>query len=255
MRRPIFAGNWKMNLTIDEGLALAGAVHAGTTDVAEQVEIIVSPTAVALYPTAKALGDSHVAVAAQNCHWVSNGAYTGELSPTQLKAAGCTHVIIGHSERRTLFGETDDGVSRKARSLLDHGLTPIICVGETLAEREGEQTLDVVSRQINAALAALSGDEIKRSIIAYEPVWAIGTGRTATPAQAQEVHSAIRSLVSERFGVDVGDAVRILYGGSVKPANIAGLMSQPDIDGGLVGGASLKADSFNQIARYQEGSN
>lgn len=254
MRRPVFAGNWKMNLTVDEGLALVDGIHKGTAHLAEGVEIIVAPTAVALYPTAVALKDSHVAVSAQNCHWVAKGAYTGELSPAQLQAAGCTHVIIGHSERRSLFGETDEGVSRKARSLHDQGLIPIICVGESLSERESEETLEVVTRQLDAALAALSGAEIKRTIVAYEPVWAIGTGRTASPAQAQAVHEAIRKMISDRFGDEVGAEVRILYGGSVKPDNIAGLMAQADIDGGLIGGASLTADSFNQIAGYQEGS-
>lgn len=254
-RRPILAGNWKMNLTLDEGLALVGALHKGSADIAEQVEVVVAPTAVALYATAQALSESHIEVAAQNCHWVSKGAYTGELSPPQLKAVGCTSVIIGHSERRALFGESDEWVSRKARSLHDHGLRPIICVGETLGEREGGETLDVVSRQLGAALDALSGAEVKRSVIAYEPVWAIGTGRTATPAQAQEVHKEIRAFVADRFGAEVADAIRILYGGSVKPSNVVGLMAQPDIDGALVGGASLTAENFTPIIRYQEGTN
>ncbi|MCB9541422.1 MAG: triose-phosphate isomerase [Myxococcales bacterium] len=250
-RRPIIAGNWKMHLTIAEGLALAAAVRDRCNRFRE-VDVLLGPPATALYAIGKRLEGSRVGLAAQNCHHADKGAYTGELSPVQLADAGCTHVIIGHSERRTLFGETDAGVAKKARSLHDHGLVPIICVGETLAEREANQTKAVVARQIAAALAPLSADELARSVIAYEPVWAIGTGKTATPEQAQDVHAAIRRQLAEIAGPSVAEQVRIQYGGSVKPDNIRALMAQPDIDGALVGGASLDADGFARIVAFEE---
>lgn len=250
-RRPIIAGNWKMNLTVAEGLALASAVRDRCSRF-RGVDVVVGPVAVALYPIAQRLADSPIAVAAQNCHWADKGAFTGELSPPQLAEAGATYVIIGHSERRTLFGETDENVGKKARSLHDHGLIPIICIGETLAEREAGQTIAVVTRQLDAAIASLDGGELARSVVAYEPVWAIGTGKTATPDMAQDVHAAIRARLAKAAGDDVASRVRIQYGGSVKPHNIRALMAQPDIDGALVGGASLTADSFAKIVSFEE---
>ncbi len=250
-RTPIIAGNWKMNLTVSEGLALASAVRDRCNRF-RSVEVVLGPTALALHPIAKRLEGSRIGLAAQNCHPEAQGAYTGELSPVHLKDLGCTHVIIGHSERRTLFGETDEGVAAKARSLHDHGLTPIICVGETLAQREAGQTKAVVARQIAAALAPLSPDEVARSVIAYEPVWAIGTGKTATPEQAQDVHAAIRNQIADIAGKAAAEAVRLQYGGSVKPTNIRALMAQADIDGALVGGASLDAESFTGIVAFEE---
>lgn len=250
-RRPIIAGNWKMNLTIAEGLALASAVRDRCARF-RGIDVVVGPAAMALHPIIKRLEGSPIGVAAQNCHWEEQGAYTGELSPAQLADVGCTHVIVGHSERRTLFGETDEGVGKKARALHDRGVVPIVCVGETLDEREAGRTMAVVERQLAAALAPLSADELPGTVIAYEPVWAIGTGKTATPEQAQEVHAFIRGQLRKTAGDAIAERVRIQYGGSVKPANIRALMAQPDIDGALVGGASLDADSFARIVAYEE---
>jgi triosephosphate isomerase len=198
---------------------------------------------------ASVLADSGVQLGAQDVHWEKEGAFTGEVSPGMLRDAGCSQVIVGHSERRQLFGETDAAVNRKVRAVLEAGLSVIMCVGETLAEREGGLTLAVVERQVRGGLQGITPDPASLAV-AYEPVWAIGTGRTATPAQAQEVHAAIRGLIDELLGHAAADAIRILYGGSVKPDNIAELMREPDIDGALVGGASLKADSFAAIARF-----
>jgi triosephosphate isomerase len=250
-RRPIIAGNWKMHLSIAESLALASEVRDRCSRFRDR-DVVVAPAFSALYAVKERLADSRIQVAAQNCHWAAQGAYTGEVSPTQLEDLGCTYVIVGHSERRQFFGETDEWVSRKVRSLHDHGLMPIICIGETLEQREAGETMNVVGTQLEAALAALSGDEARTSVVAYEPVWAIGTGRNATPAQAQEVHAAIRRLIAKRFDASIADAVRIQYGGSVKPENAAELLTQPDIDGALVGGASLKADSFTRIVSFRE---
>lgn len=250
-RRPIIAGNWKMNLTVTEGLALASAVRDRCSRF-RGVDVVVGPAAMALHPIIQRLSDSPIGVAAQNCHWADKGAFTGEMSPAQLAEVGCSHVIVGHSERRTLFGETDANVGKKARALHDHGLIPIICIGETLVEREAGTTLEVVGRQLLAAIAPLDADELARSVIAYEPVWAIGTGKTATPEQAQDVHAAIRERVAGFRGKDVAEQVRIQYGGSVKPINIRALMAQPDIDGALVGGASLDSDSFARIVSFEE---
>lgn len=252
-RRPIIAGNWKMFLTIAESLELASAVrnqcsrHRG-------VEVVVAPTALAIHAVAQRLADSPIGVAAQTCHDADDGAFTGEIAPPLIKAAGARYCIIGHSERRTLFGETDAGVAAKARRLIDHGLVPIICVGESLAVREAGNTEAVVGSQVKAALAQLTPEEVAGSVIAYEPIWAIGTGRTASPAQAQAVHAYIRRLVADVASVDAAERVRIQYGGSVKPQNVDALMAQPDIDGALVGGASLSADSFARIVAFREDS-
>jgi triosephosphate isomerase len=248
MRTPIVAGNWKMNKLIDEAVELASAVAEGESDLSG-VEVIVGPTAACLAPVSDALDGSGVGLAAQNMHWAKSGAYTGELSADMLLDAGCSHVILGHSERRQYFGETDEGVNHKTEVALEKGLTPIVCVGESLDERKGGRTVDKVSFQVRAALAGLDVASVESVVLAYEPLWAIGTGETATPKQAQEVHLAIRSLVGELYGEAAAGAMRILYGGSVKPHNISELIQQPDLDGALVGGASLKADSFLSIAR------
>jgi len=213
--------------------------------------VLVAPPFTALAAIAEALRGSDVFLGAQNMHWEREGAFTGEVSPTMWKQVGCSHVILGHSERRHIFGESDDMVARKTRTAVDNGLTPILCVGETLPERESSLTLEVVERQLERALRALTPDEASHAVVAYEPVWAIGTGRTATPAQAQEVHAFIRKRLSATHGEPAAAALRILYGGSVKPDNVDGLMAEPDVDGALVGGACLKADSFLRIVHYQ----
>jgi triosephosphate isomerase len=249
MRTPVIAGNWKLFKTIAEATGMVNELKplvAGTTG----VEIVVAPVFTALSRTAEALSGSNVRLAAQDCYWEEEGAFTGEVAPKLLVDAGCSHVIIGHSERRQYFGETDETVNKKAKAAIAAGLTAIVCVGETLSEREDDRTFWVIEAQLRGGLDGFSGDQLAKSVIAYEPVWAIGTGKTASDAQAQEVHAFIRSLISKMFGQPVADAIRILYGGSVKPDNVKGLMSQPDIDGALVGGASLKADSFAAIANF-----
>ena len=251
MRRPLIAGNWKMYKTVPEGVALAQEIRAGLALPPKDRDVLVAPPFTALAAIAEALRGSDVFLGAQNMHWEREGAFTGEISPTMLKQAGCSHVILGHSERRHIFGESDDMVARKTRAAVDNGLTPILCVGETLPERESSLTLEVVERQLERALRALTPDEVSRAVVAYEPVWAIGTGRTATPAQAQEVHAFIRKRLSATHGEPAAAAVRILYGGSVKPDNVDGLMAEPDVDGALVGGACLKAESFVRIVHYQ----
>ncbi len=253
-RRPFFCGNWKLNGSIAESLALASEVRNGVASL-HGADVAVGPSFTALHAVAKRLEDGPVAVAAQNCHWEEKGAFTGEVSPSQLVDVGCRYVIVGHSERRQLFGELDAAVNLKARAALRAGLSPIVCVGETLAERDAGETIGRVQAQLDAALADMSDAEIERLVIAYEPVWAIGTGRNATPAQAQEVHHFIRTRVAARAPT-LAPRLRILYGGSVKPDNIRALMAEGDVDGGLVGGASLSASSFVQIVKegIQEGS-
>lgn len=249
MRTPVMAGNWKMHCTADEAVVLATELVERLASGVE-VEVIVSPAYPSLIPVREALAGSAIALAAQNIHWEPKGAYTGEVSAEMAKDAGCTHVIIGHSERRALFGETDASVNRKVIAALAMGLTPIVCVGETLTDREAGSTREVVLSQLDGALEGLDDEAIGQLIVAYEPVWAIGTGHTATPAQAQEVHGWIRERLASLAGYGVADSLRILYGGSVKPDNVAELMGQTDIDGALVGGASLKADSFERIVRF-----
>jgi triosephosphate isomerase len=253
MRKPIIAGNWKMNLTPAESAALAAAVAEATAGATDAVDVVVGPTMVSLAAAAEALSGGPVGLAAQNLHPEPKGAFTGEVSAPMLTAIGCTHVILGHSERRTYFGETDEGVFRKLRAALDGGLTPIVCLGESLGERKAERTLEKVGFQVRAALAGLDPALAPKVVLAYEPIWAIGTGLTATPEQAQEVHAAIRATLGELFGADVAAQIRVQYGGSVKPANAADLLAQPDIDGALVGGASLKADSFAAIVEAAKG--
>ncbi|MBN1279887.1 MAG: triose-phosphate isomerase [Chlorobium sp.] len=246
-RRNIVAGNWKMNLTVAESRELAVAVLSEIGAGFSGCDVGVAPTFVALTETAKALDSSSLFLAAQNCHFENEGAYTGEISARMLLAAGCSYVIIGHSERRQLFGETDAIVNRKVAKALQDGLKVIFCVGETLDERESGITGDVVTRQVKGGLAGIDG--IGDLVIAYEPVWAIGTGKTATSEQAQEVHALIRGTVAELYGAEAADGLRIQYGGSVKPSNAVELFAMPDIDGGLIGGASLNAADFAAIVK------
>ena len=248
MRTPIIAGNWKLNKTPSEATALAREVRRKTASI-RGVEVVIAPTFVCLAPVAATLEGSNVRLSAQNVFWEDQGAFTGEISAPMLRDVGCQHVIIGHSERRQYFGETDETVAQRVRAALDHGLLPIICIGERLEQREAGQTLDVIKRQLDGALATSKDDEISRLVIAYEPIWAIGTGRTASPEQAHEVHAFIRQRLIDRYDATTADAVRIQYGGSVKPGNAAELLSQADIDGALVGGASLDPDSFAAIVR------
>ena len=248
MRRKLIAGNWKMYKTASEAVALVEEIKRGIAGAPS--DTLVAPPYTALAAAVAAAKGSPVAVAAQNMHFEKEGAFTGEVSAPMLLDLGVTHVILGHSERRQYFAETDDGVAKKTKIALGSGLTPIACVGETLAEREAGRTMEVVGRQLGAILDAVTADEAKRVVIAYEPVWAIGTGKVATPEQAQEVHAFIRERIAAKHGRPVADVLRILYGGSVKPDNVKGLMALPDVDGALVGGASLKADSFLKLVNF-----
>ena len=246
MRTPLLAANWKMHKTVAEATAFTTAflpLVAGVDD----AEIVIAPPFTALAAVAGACRGSNVAVASQNVHWEPKGAFTGEVSLAMVQDAGASHVIVGHSERRHLFGEGDIAVNRKTRAVLSAGLTPIVCIGETLAEREADETAAVLDRQIDGGLAGLTAEEIAEIVIAYEPVWAIGTGRTATPEQAQEAHAHVRGRLAAVAGQGAADRCRLLYGGSVKPANTADLSAQPDVDGALVGGASLDPGSFAEI--------
>jgi triosephosphate isomerase len=249
MRTPVIAGNWKLFKTIGEAIGLVNELKplvAGTRG----VEIIVAPVFTALSRVADELAGSNILLAAQDCYWEEEGAYTGEVAPGMLKDAGCSHVIIGHSERRQYFGETDATVNKKVKAAINAGLTAIVCVGETLAERETGKTFAVIETQLWGGLEGLVPEAFSNVIVAYEPVWAIGTGKTASDAQAQEVHAFIRGLLARCFDQENAAGMRILYGGSVKQDNVKGLMAQPDIDGALVGGASLKAASFAAIANF-----
>jgi len=248
-RMKFVCGNWKMHKTCAEARELVRALAPLVEGSAGKVQVAVAPTFTALAATAEAIRGTAIELAAQNVHFEPQGAFTGEISVGMLAELGVKHVIIGHSERRQLFGETDEGVRKKAGAILQAGMLPIVCVGETLQEREGGKTLEVVSRQVKGALTGLPGSAVPAITLAYEPVWAIGTGKTATTAQAQEVHAAIRKLLGEMFGGATAAAVRIQYGGSVKPDNAAELMGQPDVDGALVGGAALKAADFSQIVK------
>ncbi len=242
----MIAGNWKMNLLLESSLAL---VHGLLDQLVpqEQVEVAVCPPAVYLHAVGAALRDSHVRLGAQNMYQEAEGAFTGEISGSMLHDLGCHYVILGHSERRQLFGETDASVNQKLIAAYEHHLQPIVCVGETLEQREAGETADVIAAQVKGSLAGLSTDRASHLIVAYEPVWAIGTGRTATPDQAEEVHAQIRGLLAEQFGDATSQLIRLQYGGSVKPDNAQDLLGQPNIDGALVGGASLKADAFAAI--------
>ncbi len=249
-RKPMMAGNWKMNNTIAEAVVLSQEIsNRYEKEWPEHVEIVVCPPFVDLKP-AKTVFDfdkAKVAVGAQNVHWEPAGAYTGEVSVPMLSEIGCAYCIVGHSERRTLFGETNEDVNRKVKALVAGGIAPIVCVGESLAVRDEGTTDEYVCAQVRAALAGLDAADMEGLVIAYEPVWAIGTGRTATPEQAQAVCAAIRATVADLFDAQVADDMRVLYGGSMNPGNVDMLVAQPDIDGGLIGGASLKAESFVQL--------
>jgi triosephosphate isomerase len=248
MRKTIIAGNWKMNKTAAEGKAFVEAFKPLVADV-DSVEIVVCPVFTALNSVVEAAAGSNVKVGAQNIHWAENGAYTGEISAEMLKETGVDYVIIGHSERRQYFGETDETVNQRLKAALAVGLTPMVCIGELLEERESGKTEAVMDTQLNGGLAGISNEDMEKIVIAYEPVWAIGTGKTATPEMAEETHAYIRKVLTDMFGSDTSGKVRIQYGGSMKPANSAELIAQPDIDGGLVGGASLEPDSFAELIK------
>ncbi|MCP3985544.1 MAG: triose-phosphate isomerase [bacterium] len=246
-RRPILAANWKMQKTVGEALAFAEGFLPLVKDAA--ADVVLAPPATALQALGQAISGSDVCLAAQNVHPEPGGAFTGELSTQMLADVGCSYAIVGHSERRTLFGESDEFVAAKAEALLAQGILPIVCCGESLEQREANQTIAFVGGQVRQSLARIDKARAAEIVVAYEPIWAIGTGKTATPEMAQEVHAMIRGVLGELFGAD-GEAIRIQYGGSVKPANVAELMSQTDIDGALVGGASLEPESFSQIVNF-----
>ena len=248
MRRVIIAGNWKLSKTNQEAVELVTLLKRELSDITD-VDIVVCPVTTALSDINDILGESNIYLGAQNTYWEDSGAYTGEVSVPLLKDIGVQYVIVGHSERRQYFGETDETVNKKIKAVLAHDLTPIVCVGEVLKERESDKTFEVIEKQCTGGFAGFSAEEMKKMVIAYEPVWAIGTGKTATPQQAQEVHQFIRTLLAKLYDNDVAQAMRIQYGGSVKPENSVDLMSQPDIDGALVGGASLNAESFSEIVK------
>jgi triosephosphate isomerase len=248
MRTPFVVGNWKVHKTIAESLALVTELK-NQLGAVKGVAVGVAPVFTALHAVARRLEDSPIVTCAQDCHWEPSGAWTGEVSASHVADAGATWVIVGHSERRQFFGDTNEGVGKKARAALAAGLGAIVCVGESLAERDGGRTLTVVDDQLAGALTGLAASSAAKLVIAYEPVWAIGTGRTATPAQAQEVHAHIRKRLAERFDAGAAAAMRIQYGGSVKPSNAEALLAEPDIDGALVGGASLEAADFIAIVK------
>ena len=248
MRKFIVAGNWKMNTTVPEGVELAKAVAKAAAEVPANVELVVAPPFTHLYAVAEALRGSKIALSAQNCADKAKGAYTGEVSVDMLKSVGCEYTILGHSERRQYYGETDAKLVDKVKLALEAGLKVILCVGENLDEREAGKHFDVVKAQTENVLFNFSADDMSRIVIAYEPVWAIGTGKTATAAQAEEIHRCIRNVIEARFGKAVADDLTILYGGSCKPSNAKELFQEPDIDGGLIGGAALKAEDFIGIA-------
>jgi len=249
-RKPMIAGNWKMHMTTREARDLVTGILQQTEDVdPARVDILVAPPYTALSTVSELLADTPVLLAGQNMHWEEKGAFTGEISPVMLKDVGCSYVIIGHSERRQYFGESNETVNKKLHAAFAHDLTPLLCVGESLEQRETGQTFSVIEEELEIGLNGLTTEQLQSMILAYEPIWAIGTGKTASPEQAEEVHAFIREWLGERADKETAQAIRILYGGSVKPENIEGLMAKENIDGGLVGGASLKADSFAQIVK------
>ncbi len=250
-RKTLIAANWKMNKTIAQAVSFVEAMEAALPSYSDR-EVVIAPPFTALQALRSVVRRHGVYLAAQNCHWEEHGAFTGEISPLMLADAGCTYVIVGHSERRQLFGETDEIIGKKLTAVLRHGLIPILCVGESLEEREGGRTFGVVERQLKSAFKVVQPEDAPKIVVAYEPVWAIGTGRTAEPSQAQEVHAFIRSLLETMCNKAVATSLRILYGGSVKPDNVDSLMREPDIDGLLVGGASLEVSSFCRIVGYRE---
>jgi triosephosphate isomerase len=244
----MIAGNWKMNKTNAEAVPLASDLKRELANVTA-VDLVICPPFIALKEVAGVLAGSNIAIGAQNMYWESFGAFTGEINAPMLREVGCQYVLIGHSERRQFFGETNETVNKRVNAALANGLRPIVCVGETLAQRDGGQVEEVLTEQVTQGLAGLTTEQMRSMTMAYEPVWAIGTGRTATSTQAQEAHGIIRGLLKKMFSVEVGDKTRIQYGGSVKGDNAQELMSQPDVDGALVGGASLKVQSFVEIVR------
>ena len=251
MRRYLIAGNWKMNTDRATGVELTAAICAKASVAgsgAKDVELLVCPPSIYLAPVAEKLAGSPVALGAQNMCGDDDGAFTGEVSHAMLSDVGAEYVIVGHSERRTLFGETDADVNKKTLKALEAGLAPIVCLGETLAEREAGRTAEVIKTQFDGSLAGITDAQITNIVIAYEPVWAIGTGKVATPEQAEEVHADLRAMLTDRYNSDLAAQVRILYGGSMKPGNAPELLAKPNVDGGLIGGASLKADDFLAIA-------
>lgn len=248
MRRPIIAGNWKMNKTVKEAQELVRGLIQKLKGIRD-VDIVVCPPFIALEEVAKIIPGTNIQLGAQDVHWEDSGAYTGEVSCPMLLELGCQYVIIGHSERRAYFGETNETVNKKAQAVLKYNLTPIICVGERLEQREKGQTFEVITDHLKGGLKDISLAEAKKIVIAYEPVWAIGTGITATPEQAQEAHNFIRNLLKQLYNEEVANLIRIQYGGSVKPENITDLMAKDDVDGALVGGASLKIDTFVKIVK------
>ncbi len=250
-RLPFIAGNWKMNKTVEEALGLVRELKASISGVKE-VEVAVAPPFTALYAVSQELKGSSIHLAAQNLFYEEKGAFTGEVSPLMLKEIGCQYVIIGHSERRQFFGETDETVNRRIKAALGQDLKPIFCIGETLKEREEEKTFSVIERQVEGGLRDIGEERVKSIVIAYEPVWAIGTGKTATPQQAEEVHRFIRKRLEMLYSREIAERIRIQYGGSVTPENIKGMMNQENIDGALVGGASLKPEAFSKIVRFKE---
>jgi triosephosphate isomerase len=252
MRRlPFIAGNWKMNKTVEEALDLIRQLKASLPNI-EEVEVAVAPSFTALYAVSQELKGSSIRLAAQNLFYEEKGAFTGEISPLMLKEIGCQYVIIGHSERRQFFGEIDETVNRRMKAALGQNVKPIFCIGETLREREEGKTFSVIERQVEGGLRAIGEKEVRSIAIAYEPVWAIGTGKTATPQQAEEVHCFIRERLARLYSQEIAERIRIQYGGSVTPENIKGLMNQENIDGALVGGASLKSETFSKIVRFKE---
>lgn len=250
-RLPFIAGNWKMNKTVGEAIELVKGLK-NVLQGLEEIEVAIAPPFTALFPVAQELKGASIHLAAQNLFWEDKGAFTGEISAEMLKEIGCHYAIIGHSERRQYFGETDETVNRRIKAAFHGGLKVIFCIGETLQEREGNLTFSVVERQLEGGLKGLDGKTVAEIVVAYEPVWAIGTGKTATPEQAEEVHRFIRQKLERLYTKKVSEEIRIQYGGSVTPENIKGLMAQPNIDGALVGGASLKTDSFSRIVRFKE---
>jgi len=246
MKKPLIVGNWKMFKTVEEAVTLAQSIKAGTYKIQDAV-VVICPPFTSLYAVSKQIEGSNVALGAQNMHPETEGAFTGETSPAMLKEIGCRYIVLGHSERRQYFHETDAFVNEKTKAALKYSLIPIVCIGESLKEREAQHHLTVVKTQFEGSLADLSKDDASRIVIAYEPVWAIGTGKTATPEQAEQMHSYIRRLLIEKYGQEIAARVPILYGGSVKPDNIGLLIDKPNVDGALVGGASLKAESFCAI--------
>ncbi|MFA5310973.1 MAG: triose-phosphate isomerase [Candidatus Omnitrophota bacterium] len=250
MRKTIIAGNWKMHKTIKEAIELSNGLKRELFKLDTQaVDVILCPPFTALSEVAEVISETGIKLGGQNLYWADEGAFTGEVSAKMLKDAGCDFTIIGHSERRQFFAETNENVNKKIKAALSAGLTPIVCIGERLEERETGKTFDILNDHLSGALAGLLAEEVLKIVVAYEPVWAIGTGKTATPAQAQEVHKYIRDLLRKLYNQEVASEVRIQYGGSVKPENIAELMKQPDLDGALVGGASLKVESFSEIVK------